>query len=95
MSQLIPISAVIADRSYRIKIKQEDEETVRRTLKTLNDQILDYKTQFAGKDMQDYISMVLISYATLQNAGVSAPADESELAKKLDNMEKLLDDAIG
>jgi cell division protein ZapA len=53
MQALIPINIVIADRSYRIRIKPEDEGTVRATLKTINDKIIEFKTQFAGKDMQD------------------------------------------
>ena len=51
MDPLIPINIVIADRSYRIRIDPKDEEVVRRTLKLINDKILEYKTQFAGKDM--------------------------------------------
>ena len=58
------INVVIGDRTYRIKIEKPDEEVVRRTLKTINDKIIEYKTQFAGRDMQDYIAMVLLWYAT-------------------------------
>jgi hypothetical protein len=69
MQELIPINVVIGDRTYRIKIEPRDEEVVRRTLKTINDKIIEYKTQFAGKDMQDYIAMVLLWYATQVPAG--------------------------
>ena len=51
MSNLIPISAVIGDRSYRIKIQPDDEEVVRKTLKMINDKILEFRTLFAGKDI--------------------------------------------
>jgi Cell division protein ZapA len=64
MQELIPINIIIADRSYRIKINPEDEGAVRKTLKTINDKIIEYKTQFSGKDMQDYVSMVILWYAT-------------------------------
>ena len=64
MQALIPINIVIGDRSFRIRIKPEDEGTVRATLKTINDKIIEFKTQFAGKDMQDYTSMVILWYAT-------------------------------
>jgi cell division protein ZapA len=37
---------------------------LRKTVKTINEKIIEYKTQFAGKDMQDYVSMVLIWFAT-------------------------------
>ena len=52
MNDLIAISAIVADRSYRIKIHPDDEEVVRKTLKTINDKIIEFKTQFAGKDMK-------------------------------------------
>jgi cell division protein ZapA (FtsZ GTPase activity inhibitor) len=64
MEALIPINIVIGDRTYRIKIKTEDEEAIRRTLKIINDKILEFKTSFSGKDMQDYIAMVIVWYAT-------------------------------
>ncbi|HRF16924.1 MAG TPA: cell division protein ZapA, partial [Chitinophagaceae bacterium] len=60
MNELIAISALIGDRTYRIKINPADEEVVRKTLKVINEKILEFKTHFAGKDMQDYIAMVLI-----------------------------------
>jgi cell division protein ZapA len=64
MQELIPINVVIGDRSYRVKIYQKDEEIVRKTLKMINDKIIEFKTQFAGKDMQDYVAMVILWYAT-------------------------------
>lgn len=94
MSDLIAISAIIADRSYRIKINPSDEEVVRRTLKTINDKIIEFKTMFAGKDMQDYIAMVLIWYATEQHAGTTAEVEKGNLADQLNTIEKLLDSQL-
>lgn len=91
MSDLIAISAFIGDRSFRIKINPSDEEVVRKTLKTINDKIIEFKTMFAGKDMQDYISMVLIWYATEQHAGAAAGIINENLADRLNAIEKLLD----
>jgi cell division protein ZapA (FtsZ GTPase activity inhibitor) len=90
MQELIPINIVIGDRSYRIKTNPADEETIRRTLKTINDKIIEFKTQFAGKDMQDYIAMVLIWYAT-QAKSDSNPALEKEMAEALQKIEQQLD----
>ena len=94
MNELIPISALIGDRTYRIKIDPKDEEVVRNTLKTINDKIIEFKTLFAGKDMQDYIAMVMIWYATEQQAGKSAILEKVNLGEKLDSIEKLLDNHI-
>jgi len=91
MSDLIAISALIGDRSYRIKINPTDEEVVRKTLKTINDKIVEFKTLFAGKDMQDYIAMVLVWYATEQHAGTTAVLEKENLAEQLHVIEKLLD----
>lgn len=91
MSELIAISAVMGDRNYRIKIKPEDEEVVRKTLKTINDKLLEFKTQYAGKDMQDYISMVLLWYATEQNSGIAAGIEKENITRQLIALEKLLD----
>ena len=69
MSELIPVNILIADRTYRIKVAVQDEEVVRKTLKLINEKIIEYKTQFAGKDMQDYLAMVVLWYATHQQDG--------------------------
>lgn len=91
MSELIAISALIGDRTYRIKIEPSDEEVVRKTLKTINDKILEFKTLFAGKDMQDYIAMVLIWYATEQTKTGSEDLKKVNLTDQLITIEKLLD----
>jgi hypothetical protein len=91
MDQLIAATVVIGDRSYRIKMDPADEEKVRRTLKTINDKIIEYKTQFAGKDMQDYIAMVLIWLATEQISDAGYSPDQQKLGEKLTAIERLLD----
>jgi hypothetical protein len=91
MNELIAVSALIGDRSYRIKMQPGDEEVVRKTIKTINDKIIEFKTQFAGKDMQDYIAMVLIWYATEQHAATTASVEKENLSGQLTAIEKLLD----
>jgi len=91
MNELIAVSALIGDRSYRIKIQPGDEEVVRKTIKTINDKIIEFRTQFAGKDMQDYIAMVLIWYATEQHSATTASVEKENLTDQLNVIEKLLD----
>lgn len=93
MQDLIPVNIVIGDRTYRIKTSPADEEMVRRNVKTINDKILEFKTQFAGKDMQDYIAMVMIWYAT-QPATNNSPALEQEFVQSLLKIEEQLDKAL-
>jgi cell division protein ZapA len=90
MQALIPINIVIGDRQFRIKIKPEDEGAVRGTLKTINDKIIEFKTAFAGKDMQDYVSMVLLWYATEPGLNETNPIS-ADFASSLSKMEEQLD----
>jgi len=92
--QLIPINILIGDRTYRIKSLPKDEEIIRKTLKIINDKIIEFKTQFAGKDMQDYIAMVLIWYATQAASSGNNQQLESDFLKILSGIEQQLDKVI-
>ena len=90
MSELIPITAAIADRTYRIKVEPSDEAAVLNTIKLINDKILELKSSYVGKDMQDYISMTLLWFAT-QPTQASDSSQDGELKKGLQLLEQLID----
>ena len=92
--QLIPLNILIGDRTYRIKSLPQDEEVIRKTLEIINDKILEFKTQFAGKDMQDYIAMVLIWYATQPTNSMNNEQLEKELLATLSKIEQQIDKAL-
>jgi cell division protein ZapA (FtsZ GTPase activity inhibitor) len=93
MSELITLNIVIGDRQYRIKAATTDEETVRSTVKLINDKIIEFKTNFAGKDMQDYIAMVIIWWATeMQNK--NTPILQQELLAEVLKLEQKIDDVL-
>jgi cell division protein ZapA len=54
---------------------------------------MEFRTQFAGKDMQDYISMVLIWYAT-QPQSSSNDDTRKEFTEMLEKINKQLDVVI-
>ena len=88
MDALIPINVLVGDRTYRVKVSPTDEELVRKTLKIINDKIIEFKTQFAGKDMQDYVSMVILWFTTqTQSGNESSP----EILESLSKLEEQLD----
>jgi cell division protein ZapA len=93
MQELIPVNIVIGDRTYRVRIESQDEEKVRKLIKQINDQILDFKTRFAGKDMQDYVAMVLLWFVTEQQNGESG-LDAGEISNQLKELESLLDNQL-
>ncbi len=94
MSDLIPVNIVIADRNYRLRIEPKDEEMVRKTAGLINDKIAEFRTNLAGKDMQDYVSMVLLWFATEQNQSGIELVKWQEAAQKLASLERQLDRAL-
>ena len=93
MQELIPINVIVGDRSYRIKINATDEEKVRMVTKKINDQLLQFKTGFAGKDMQDYIAMVLLWFVTEQKDGNLNP-ELVKIADQLKGLETMVDQVL-
>ena len=90
---LIAVNIVVGDRTYRVRIEPEHEEIVRKTVKVINDKLLEFKTNFAGKDMQDYIAMVVLWYATTaaENGGQGG---EENSSGQMEVLENLLDKAL-
>jgi cell division protein ZapA (FtsZ GTPase activity inhibitor) len=93
MQNLITISIFIGDRSYRVKVAAEDEEGIRNMAKKLNDQIAGFKLQYAGKDMQDYLAMVLLSIVT-ESKNNAPSAGIQELLPILERIEEQLDKGL-
>jgi len=94
MQNLIPINLLVGDRTYRLKIKAEDEETVRKMAKKMNDQLNQFKSQYPGKDMQDYLAMSLLSFVTEeQPSNAQVTADHGTTAF-LSNIEATIDKVL-
>lgn len=92
MNDLIPVNVTIADRTYRIRLSPTDEEIVRNSVKLINDKISEFKLLYSGKDMQDYISMVLLWFATEQvKPGHHVVTEAEDTKKHLQHIEDLLD----
>ena len=94
MPELIPINIVIGDRTYRIKTLPKDEEVIRKTVKLINDKIIEFKTQFSGQDMQDYIAMVIIWYATQASLENNVSPDSENITEGLKKIEEQLNKFI-
>jgi len=94
MQAMIAINIILGDRSYRIKIEPKNEEPVRMAVKTINDQIVSFRTQFSGKDMQDYVAMVLIWFATRENGENLVEQAAGDVLPELEAIEKSLDKVL-
>jgi cell division protein ZapA len=88
MQSLIPINILVGDRTYRIKIEPKDEIAVKLFSKLINEKILEYRTHFSGKDMQDYVSMALLWFVTQQQTGEFS---DTGILKQLNLLEDIID----
>jgi hypothetical protein len=93
MSNTIAINLILGDRTYRIKIENTDEEKVREKARKLNEQLLQFKKQYAGKDMQDYLAMVLLSYV-LEQKTEETDNENDEIGLVFERIEALLDNSL-
>lgn len=88
-NDLIPVTVWLAGRSYRLRIKPDEEETVRKAVKQADEKIQELRSHYAGKDDQDFIAMCLVSYAAdiaIDNAfNPVVQQDLVDMIKKIDS----------
>jgi len=89
--QLISIHVWLAGRSYRIRVKPEEEEAVRKAIKIADERVMEMRTQYAGKDDQDFLAMALLTYAT---DNVTEPLNKPIFRSELQALTQKIDDAL-
>ncbi len=90
--ELMPINVWLAGRSYRLRIKPEEEGAIRNAVKIADEKIAEMRSaNYAGKDVQDFMAMVLLSYAA--DTAIDAlnnPLLKSEIGKMTEKLDKIL-----
>jgi len=88
--EYIPVTIWLAGRSYRLRIKAEEESAVRKAMKLADEKINEMRVHYAGKDDQDFIAMTLLSYASdsaIESFNNPLLQDElNKLSKKIDKV---------
>ncbi len=91
---MLSIKVQIAERFYPLKIKQEDEEKIRKAARLINDKILQYKQRYTDKDTQDFIAMAALQFVInlldceQQQNVVSLEKELVDLSSELDEILK-------
>jgi cell division protein ZapA (FtsZ GTPase activity inhibitor) len=92
--EMIPLNITIADRTYRIKVAPKDEEAVRKTANLINQKMIEFKNTYAGKDMQDYVSMVLLWFMTEQQKDGQSLYELESLQNQIETLTNSVEKAI-
>lgn len=91
----LAISVTIADRPYKMTVKAEEEEVIRKAARLINEKIKQYANTYAFNDNQDLLSMVSLWFATNSlKAEDKASAIDSEMVAGLQALEKKLAEQI-
>ena len=93
-NEMIPVNITIADRTYRVRIAPKDEEAVRKTAAIINQKMIEFKNLYAGKDMQDYISMVLLWFTTEQQSNRQNLYELENLQNQIDSLTASIDKVV-
>ncbi|WP_235298041.1 cell division protein ZapA [Portibacter marinus] len=88
--ELKRIIITIAGRTYPVKVSDKEEAVMRKIEKDINDKINSLQVSYEGKDVRDYMSLAIISYAYDLNKARN-PEEKSVLSEKLDQIEALLE----
>jgi cell division protein ZapA (FtsZ GTPase activity inhibitor) len=87
----LTISVKIADRPYKMTVKVEEEEVIRKAARLINEKIKEYANTYAFNDSQDLLSMVSLWFATTSLKAENANhSDNTDLIDGLQTLEKLL-----
>ena len=89
---LLSVTVWLAGRSYRIRIKPEEESAVRKAVKLADEKLKDMRNHYAGKDDQDFMAMTLLMYAA--DTAIDA-LNNPLLHEEVNKISARIDKAIG
>ena len=87
----LKIKVTVANRVYPLTIRREDEEGVRKAVKTIEDRLKIYESRSEARDTQDLLSMCLLEMAVKVLGDEQKVKVDSSLEDKLLAMESIID----
>lgn len=82
---------MLSGRSYRIRIRPDEEAAVRRAVKVADEKINELRRSYAGKDDQDFLAMCLLMYAAEATVTDNTEADAEEIASLVERIDQALE----
>lgn len=93
MQDGVIVSVKLCSRTYRLKVDPKNEATVRKVVHEITEKMNTIKTNFPGRDEQDYLAMTLMDYITsMQEPKKNHASLNEDIDAKLQGLLKLLDE---
>ena len=91
----LSIKVTVAGRIYPLTIKREEEETVRKSAKLIEDKLKDFEQNYSIRDKQDLLAMCALQFA---NQVISFEGKEfiegNDVYEKLNEIDTLVTDCL-
>lgn len=88
------IKVTVANRTYPLTIKREDEEQVRKAVKVIEERLMVYEKSFAARDTQDLLSMCLLEMSVKVLTDEQKLKVDSSVEEQLQMLESLIDEQL-
>ena len=88
------ITVLIAGRPYPLKITPEDESSIRKIVKEINEKINRFQLTYSNKDKQDCLSMALLTYAADLHKARQMSERDASLSARLSRLDELLEEMV-
>lgn len=90
--ELKKLTIVIAGRSFPVKVNKEEALILPKIEKELNDEIRKMQMAYSDKDLQDCLSMVLLTKAI--STEISQPSIAPEIVDKIDTINREIESSL-
>ena len=90
----LKIKVIVANRTFPLTIKREDEEQVRKAVKVIEERLKVYEKSFAARDTQDLLSMCLLEMSVKVLTDEQKVKVDSSVEKQLQMLESLIDEQL-
>jgi cell division protein ZapA len=93
--QLKSMQIMIAGRSYPLRVKEQDMESIKQVVEEINEKIKDFQLTYINKDKQDCLAMALLTYAVeLHKVKINDSATPQQISRKVDHLEHLIENIL-
>ncbi len=92
---ILPIKVNINGRSYPLRVKRQQEETIRKAVVMINERLMQYRQSYANNtfDDFDYLVMVTIDYVQ-KYLTLESTTDDTQLLSQLKELTSDMDNYI-
>lgn len=84
----------VAGRSYPVRVPGEKVSVIQSIGREINDKVRTFQNTYKDRDVQDCLTMALLTYAMELEESEYSPITSDEMNQKLEELNQMLDSAL-